>query len=121
MFRNFIAVGLGGAIGAMLRYAVTLLGTAMGWAFGWSTFAVNVVGSFVMGLLVACFGSTSTWILFLTTGMCGGFTTFSTFSVQSVTLLQQGKYGPAALYVFGTLCACLAVAFLGYYLGQKLK
>lgn len=120
MIRNFLAVGLGGAVGAMLRYGMTLLGTALHWSSNISTFIVNITGSFAMGLLV-CGCAQKSWLLFATVGLCGGFTTFSTFSMQSVTLLQQGKWGGAALYVFGTLAVCVLMAWLGFTLGQKLR
>jgi len=120
MIRNILLVGLGGAIGAMMRYGVTLLFTALHWSTNVGTCLTNIIGSFCMGLLVsAC--SQSPWLLMATVGICGGFTTFSTFSMQSVTLLQQGKYGPAAVYILGTVVLCLAFAFAGYWLGTKLK
>lgn len=116
MIRNFLAVGLGGAVGAMLRYGMTLLGAALNWSSNISTFLVNIIGSFVMGLLVSgC--EQGTWLLLATVGLCGGFTTFSTFSTQSVAMLQQGKWGSAALYIFGTLITCILFAWLGSRLG----
>ena len=120
MLRNFLAVGFGGAIGAMLRYLVTVLGTAIHWSGNLSTYAVNIVGSFVMGLLVGLCPQ-GTWLLLATTGICGGFTTFSTFSLQSVTLLQQGKWGPAMLYILGTLVSCIITAWLGCLVAQKIN
>ncbi|MGN0190406.1 MAG: fluoride efflux transporter FluC [Candidatus Cryptobacteroides sp.] len=119
MIRNFIAVGLGGATGAILRYGLTLLAAAAGISGNIATFVVNVLGSFVMGCLAGICRE-GTWILFLTVGLCGGFTTYSSFSMQSVGLLQQGKWGIAALYVSGTLIACLLVSWLGFMLGHKL-
>ena len=118
MLRNFIAVGLGGALGAMLRYGVTVLGSAIGWTGNLSTYLVNIIGSFIMGLLVGTCPQ-GTWLLLATTGLCGGFTTFSTFSLQSVTLLQQGRWGPAVLYIFGTLVSCILTAWIGCVLAQK--
>ena len=120
MIKNILLVGIGGALGAMLRYAVTLLCNAVSWSGNIGTFIVNVAGSFAMGLLVSCFEQ-SPLLLMATVGICGGFTTFSTFSMQSVTLLQQGKYGAAAIYIFGTVLVCIAFAALGCYLGQKIK
>ena len=120
MIKNILLVGLGGAIGAMLRYGVTLLCNAINWSTNLGTFLVNIIGSFAMGLLVSCCGG-SPWLLMATVGICGGFTTFSTFSMQSVTLLQQGKYGMAALYILGTVIVCIAFAAIGCYVGQKIK
>ena len=120
MIKNFLAVGAGGAIGAMLRYAMTVLGVQLHWSSNLSTFLVNIIGSFVMGLLVSgC--EQGTLLLMATVGICGGFTTFSTFSMQSVRLIQDGKWGAAALYIFGTLVICILMAWLGCLVGQKLK
>lgn len=103
----------------MLRYGATLAGTAAGWSSELATFAINALGSLLMGILVSSCGQ-SPLLLMLTTGLCGGFTTYSTFSVQSVTLMQQGRYGSAALYVLGTLAVCLMFAAAGLWLGQRL-
>lgn len=119
MIKNFLAVGAGGAIGAMLRYGVTVLGAHLHWTSNLSTFLVNVIGSFAMGLLVSSCEQ-GTWLLMATVGLFGGFTTFSTFSMQSVTLLQQGKWGTAALYILGTLIICILMAWLGCIIGSKL-
>ena len=119
MIKNFLLVGVGGACGAVLRYSVTLLATAIQWSSNVAIFLVNVVGSLVMGLLVSSCQQ-SQWLLFATMGLCGGFTTFSTYSMQSVTLLQQGRYGAACLYMVGTMIVCVAFAAIGYYVGQKM-
>lgn len=118
MFRNMLLVGLGGAAGAMLRYGVTLACQAVQWSSNLAAFLVNIIGSFAMGWLVSACPQAS-WLLLATTGLCGGFTTFSTFSLQSVTLLQQGRYAPAALYILGTVVLCITFAALGCYVGQK--
>ena len=115
MVRNILLVGLGGAAGAMLRYGITLLFTFMHWSTNIGTLLTNVIGSFIMGMLVSTFEQ-SPMLLFATVGLCGGFTTFSTFSMQSVTLLQQGRYGSAALYITASLICCLIGCFIGYKL-----
>lgn len=119
MLRNFLAIGAGGAMGAMLRYGMTLLGAQLHWTSNLSTFLVNAAGSFIMGLLMSSCGQ-GTWQLLATVGLCGGFTTFSTFSMQSVTLLQQGRYLPAAFYILGTVVVCIFMAWLGTLLGGQL-
>jgi len=119
MLRNFLLVGAGGAVGAMLRYGITLLFQALEWSTNVGTSLTNVVGSFLMGLLVGAVGQ-SPVLLLLTVGLCGGFTTFSTFSMQTVTLLQQGKWLAAAIYILATVLLCILFAFLGYTLGHKL-
>ena len=119
MIRNILLVGLGGAAGAMLRYGITLVFTFMHWSTNIGTLLTNVIGSFVMGMLVSAFEQ-SPMLLFATVGLCGGFTTFSTFSMQSVTLLQQGRYGAASLYIFGTMLLCVGCAALGCIVARKL-
>lgn len=120
ILRNIIAVGLGGAVGAMMRYGMTLLGSLLQWPGNMPTFLVNVLGSFLIGLLTACCEQ-GTWLLLLTVGMCGGFTTFSTFSAQSLTLIQQGKWSGAFLYIAGTVLVCILMAWLGSVIGQKIR
>lgn len=112
MIRNILLVGLGGATGAMLRYGITLLFNFMHWSTNTGTLLTNIIGSFVMGMLVSRFDQ-SPILLLATVGICGGFTTFSTFSMQSVTLMQQGRYGTAALYMLGTMVLCVGFAALG--------
>lgn len=120
MFKSFLAVGFGGAVGAMLRYGMTVLGLHFHWSSNLPTFLVNVFGSFAMGMLVSgC--EQGTLLLMATVGLCGGFTTFSTFSMQSANLLQEGRWGHAAIYIFGTLLLCIIMAWLGCVVGQKLK
>lgn len=104
----------------MLRYGITLLFTALSWSSNVGTFITNILGSFVMGLLVGCF-SQSPWLLMATVGLCGGFTTFSTFSMQSVSLFQSGKYGLAILYMAATAILCVLFAALGWWLGHRVS
>ncbi|HMB50547.1 fluoride efflux transporter CrcB [Natronoarchaeum rubrum] len=100
-------VGTGGAIGAVLRYAVGQLLAHD--RFPFSTLAVNVAGSFVLGLVV--FASVGNEVALLVgTGACGSFTTYSSFSVQSVGLWEDGDRLRAALYALGTLCLCVLAA-----------
>ncbi|MEJ8818231.1 fluoride efflux transporter CrcB [Lacibacter sp. H407] len=118
MLKNFLLVGLGGAAGSMLRYAFSV------WlkhaSFPLATFLVNIIGSFVIGLVFAyALRSESfaiNWRLFLAAGICGGFTTFSAFSLESLSLLQQQRIGMFFLYVIGSLLLGLAATWLGYSL-----
>lgn len=114
---NFLVVGLGGAAGSMLRYGVTLLFAFLHLSGNLATFSVNVIGSFLIGILTGCCKE-GTLLLLLTVGLCGGFTTFSTFSLQSVRLIQGGNLWEAAIYIIGTLVMCVAAAWLGYLLGK---
>lgn len=115
---NFFLVGLGGALGSMLRYGMTLICAALNLSGNAATLGVNILGSFLIGLFTGCCKDGSL-LLLLTVGLCGGFTTFSTFSMQNVRLLQDGKIGLAAVYIISTVLACIVMAWLGYKLGQS--
>ncbi len=114
---NLLVVGLGGAVGSMLRYGMTLLFAFLNLSGNLATFSVNVIGSFLIGILTGVCRE-GMLLLLLTVGLCGGFTTFSTFSLQSVRLIQAGKLCEAALYIIGTFVICVIAAWLGYLLGQ---
>lgn len=121
MLKNFLLVGLGGATGSMLRYAATLLINSK--YFPYATLAVNVIGCFVIGLVFAISIKDETflnnWKLFLATGICGGFTTFSAFSVENMALLQSGKVGLALIYILLSAVVGIMATFLGYQLVIK--
>jgi len=116
MIKNFLLVGLGGAIGSMLRYAFYLLITIK--SFPLATFTVNIMGSFLIGAVMALGLKNETfagnWKLFLATGICGGFTTFSAFSLENITLLHNGKYSIALIYITLSIVLGITAAFLGY-------
>ncbi|WP_227874276.1 fluoride efflux transporter CrcB [Tumebacillus algifaecis] len=110
----WLAVLLGGALGAPLRYGLGQL-IIKRWSGAWPlpTFLVNVLGSFCMGLLVAVTAEgTLRW--FLGTGVLGAFTTFSTFGVEAVTLWERGRTGLAIAYVLASACIGIGAAGLGY-------
>jgi fluoride exporter len=114
----YLLVFIGGGIGAALRHGVNLvLGRELGTEFPFHTLFANVSGSLLMGLLAAFFGlrmGSPQWLrLFLTTGVLGGYTTFSTFSLDSVLLWERGQYTWAAAYVLGSVAASLAGVLLG--------
>lgn len=101
---GFLIVFIGGGLGAALRHGVNLVSARLlGTGFNYATIIENVSGSFVMGLLVAYFafkgGVPQHWRLFLTTGVLGGYTTFSAFSLDTILLYERGELGLAALYV----------------------
>ena len=110
---------LGGGTGSVLRYLVGLwIGSA---TFPWATFAVNAVGSFAIGLLgggASRFGWGEALRLSLTVGLCGGFTTFSTFSKESLALLEGGSYGLFALDAAGSVALGIAATALGFWLAK---
>lgn len=102
-------VGVGGAIGAVLRHVV---GTTLADSrLPWGTFAVNVIGSFVLGLVTYA-SLPDEVLLFVGVGACGAFTTYSTFSVETVQLWDGGEHRQAVIYAGGTLVACLMAALL---------
>ncbi len=108
MVKSFIAIFIGGGLGSMMRYGVQLMmhERITPYNFPWSTLTVNVVGSFMIGLfyaLSARYNLSDDTRLLLTTGLCGGFTTFSTFSTDSLALLKQGEVTMFVIYV------CLSV------------
>lgn len=114
-------VAAGGAIGASARYlaGVAVLRVA-GPGFPWGTLAVNVAGSFLMGVLIvslAHLGGTR-FAPFLAVGVLGGFTTFSSFSLDAVTLYERGAVGAAAGYVAGSVVLSLAALFAGLALAR---
>lgn len=113
--KEFLLVGAGGAIGSMLRYAGNLLYNSK--SFPVTTFLINIIGSFVIGLVIGYsvkYQSSTNWKLFLATGICGGFTTFSAFSFENLVLLQNGKFFTCLLYIAGSVVLGIAAAWLGY-------
>ncbi|WIJ26824.1 fluoride efflux transporter CrcB [Devosia sp. RR2S18] len=118
----FLLVGAGGALGAMARYGTSVLITRW-WQGGFplATIVVNVLGSLLMGVLIGILARlTPTWApearLFVAVGVLGGFTTFSTFSLDAITLLERGAVGQAATYMLISVVVCLAGLYLGLLL-----
>lgn len=118
---NFLAVGIGGALGSMLRYFISLV---VRFHFPWATLVANLAGSAILGFLAgsAFFMSEvrPTIRLMLMVGFCGGFTTFSTFSFQTFDLLQNGRILEAAGNILLNIAGCLVFTFLGYWLAKSM-
>jgi len=116
-----LQVALGGAIGASMRY-LTGVGTMrlFGAGFPWGTFAVNVIGSFLMGIIVVVLAQkdATRFAPFLMTGILGGFTTFSAFSLDVLTIYERGDYGLALLYASASVFLSLAAIVLGLYFAR---
>lgn len=109
---------LGGSLGAVCRCAVSIqMKRIFSTRFPLATFVINLSGSFLLGLLLAS-GAGSMMRLFLGTGFLGGFTTFSTFQVENVTLCREGKYGMLLGYAVLSAGLCIAFAALGFRLGS---
>lgn len=111
---KFLMVGLGGALGAMLRYAVSCI--PYKGPFPVLTLITNVTGAVLIGFIVAMAGAknlSANSVLFLKTGVCGGYTTFSTFSLEAYQLFQNGRTDLALVYVIFSVAGCLAGVWLG--------
>ena len=116
---NILMVSGGGAIGAALRYLMTLFATRLSLiSLPLGTFAVNIIGSFLIGLLFPLVKSNQGLQLFLITGLLGGFTTFSAFSLENLMLLEAGKYLSFLSYALASVLLCLVFAYLGYKLNS---
>lgn len=123
--KALLFVFLGGGIGSSLRYVAGLLLKTLtsGVVFPVTTFLVNILGSFLIGLFYAAsesFALSQEVRLLLTVGLCGGFTTFSTFSNESLTLFSNGNYLTLALYIALSILLGILCVFLGAWLGQRL-
>jgi CrcB protein len=122
----WIAVAVGGALGSVARFWLAgVMALMTGPRFPWGTLLINVLGSFIIGL-VAGFTLTPVRVamhpdirIFLMTGVCGGFTTFSAFSLQTLELLQNGEIVPALGYAIGSVLLCVVATYCGWLLGRS--
>ena len=122
---NYLLVFVGGGLGASLRHAVNMLSTrTLGTAFPYHTFIINISGSIVMGLIAGYFAfrgeATQHWRLFLMTGILGGYTTFSAFSLDAALLYERGAIGQALFYVLGSVVFSILGLFAGLALVRHL-
>lgn len=117
MLKNLLLVAIGGALGSVSRYLIGVIINQNN--FPYATLVVNMVGSFCIGLIMAYLlkqQENNFWRLLLTTGFCGGFTTFSTFTWETLQLLQQHKIFTAVIYAAISFIAGIAAVFTGYYI-----
>jgi fluoride exporter len=115
---SYLLVFVGGGLGATLRYLINVTcARTLGTGFPWGTFLINITGSTVMGLIagyLALKGEASQpWRLFLMTGILGGYTTFSAYSLDAALLYERGELASAALYVVGSVVLSIAGLFAG--------
>jgi CrcB protein len=115
---GFLIVFLGGGLGAALRHGLNMAAARLlGTAFPYGTLAINILGSLAMGLIAEFFalksGLPQHWRLFLTTGMLGGFTTFSAFSLEAALLYERGEVAGAAIYVVASVVLAIGALFAG--------
>jgi len=117
---HLLLVGLGGGLGSILRMLISEWLPAG--RLPWGTMAANVMGSLIIGLVLARVGTptkdSAHWQSFLAVGFCGGFTTFSSFSWQTLEQLRQGQLVSAVLHVLVSVIICLGAAWLGWRLGR---
>jgi CrcB protein len=131
MLRNcwiYLCVGAGGALGTMLRFWISgVIAQAFGERFPAGTLVINATGSFIIGLFAALTGPDGRWMVgslprqFFMIGICGGYTTFSSFSLQTLNLARDGEWGYASLNIGLSLLLCLAGVWLGFAAGETLN
>jgi fluoride exporter len=125
---NAFWIFIGGGLGSLARWwASGLIANRIGETFPWGTLSVNVSGSFVIGLFVAATGPEGRWLVpasfrqFFMLGICGGYTTFSSFSIQTLNLAEDGQWFKAGANCVLSLVLCLVGVWLGHLLGSALS
>lgn len=120
---NIIAVGLGGFVGAVCRYLIGLISVSEKTIFPVKTFAINIVGCIAIGIITIMASKSNTLnpnlVLFLKVGVCGGFTTFSTFALESADLIKNGNSLIALMYMLGSVLVGVGVIFAIECFGAK--
>ena len=115
-----VAVGVGGGLGALARYYIAGWVQPPGAVFNWGIFVVNITGGLLMGMIVEAsalrLNLSPELRSFLTVGILGGYTTFSTFSLDSALMLQKGQYGLAAAYMLGSVVLSIFALFAGLWI-----
>ena len=117
---SILAVGAGGFLGSIARYVtVQTLDNKLNSVFPYGTFAVNVLGSLILGIVIALMGKqTSEWKLFLATGFCGGFTTFSAFALENISIIQGKMTGTSVTYTLLSLLFGFLAVMAGMLIGR---
>ncbi|PAW78509.1 MAG: camphor resistance protein CrcB [Verrucomicrobia bacterium Tous-C9LFEB] len=125
---EYAVVALGSALGGVTRFCLSgLIANRYGNWFPFGTLAINISGSFVIGFVAAISSADSRYLVnanvrtFLMVGVCGGYTTFSSFSLQTLSLAQDGQWLYAAANIVGSVILCLVGVWLGYLAGQLLN
>jgi CrcB protein len=127
MFLYFL-IALGGALGSVARFSLSgVVAEQYGSTFPWGTLIVNVSGSFVIGFVATLSGPDGRWFAsgntrqFFMTGLCGGYTTFSSFSLQTLNLAREGEWFRAGANTVGSVIACLIAVWLGHVAAAALN
>ena len=125
---SYLWIGLGGALGSIARFWFSgLIARLVGETFPWGTLLVNVTGSFVIGFFAAATGTDGRWLAppsvrqFFMIGVCGGYTTFSSFSLQTLNLVEDGEWFQAGANAVLSLSLCLVAVWLGHLLATSLN
>jgi len=125
---SYLWIALGGALGSVARFWLSgLIAGRVGEAFPWGTIIVNIMGSFVIGFIATLTGPDGRWLAstamrqFLMIGICGGYTTFSSFSLQTLTLAQDGEWLWAAGNIVISVVLCLLAVWLGHVAAASLN
>lgn len=119
---NALLVALGGAFGALARYGVNAALLNLPARFPWATLAVNVTGSFLLGVVLRSFEgtpNTAAWRALLAVGFCGAYTTFSTFSYESVRLMQERQWLAAGTNIAANMLLCLLAVLAGFAVASR--
>jgi len=124
----YLWVAVGGALGSVARFWLgNTVALAVGSEFPWGTLLINVLGSFVISFFGMLTGTSQRFAVsyetrvFVTVGLCGGFTTFSAFSLQSVDLIRTGQAGRAGIYVAASVILCIAACALGFLMAAAVN
>lgn len=121
---NWIAVAIGGALGASARYAIAISFSSYGGKFPYATFIANAVGCFIMGLAFVLIAErallSETWRYLLMIGCLGALTTYSAFSIEAIALIEKGDIKIALYYTLATLITCLLSTFIGLSLARSI-
>ncbi|SHJ56040.1 fluoride efflux transporter CrcB [Aquimarina spongiae] len=118
--KQLLLVFVGGGTGSIARYLIHKYFSSISWSFPYGTFVANVLGSFLIGIILGLAARNTTLsqqtVLLLTTGFCGGFTTFSTFAYENHLFLRSGDFLSFAIYTIGSISVALLFVFLGVFI-----
>jgi CrcB protein len=125
---TYVWVAIGGALGSMFRYWCSdMAARLMGETFPWGTVGVNIFGSFIIGAMAAISATDSRFLIsadmriFVMVGICGGYTTFSSFSLQTLNLLRESEWALAAVNIGASVIFCMLAVWIGYMAGLALS